>query len=246
MDILLYSILTLVFSTLFAMGGVGSAIALVPIFTLLGLPFNLAKAIGLFINTSSTVVASVMNLKRGVLDVKNTLPLIVAVLFATPLGAYLSIYINEVFVKWLLVIFLLTSATLLLFQKREALFHCREGYWLFIIGAVVGVVSGLLGVGGGALMIPLLILLGYNAKEAAIAISFVIPFSSFAAFSTYLTFVEIDWLLLGAVTVAAIIGGYVGNHVMHFKLSATQIKKLIAIILYMLSGKIIYDLLMFL
>jgi len=245
-DILLYSILTLIFSTLFAMGGVGSAIALVPIFTLLGLPFNLAKATGLFINTSSTVVASVMNLKRGALDVKIILPLIVAVLLATPLGAYLSIYVDEVLVKWLLVIFLLTSATLLLFQKREALFHCREGYWLFIIGAGVGVVSGLLGVGGGALMMPLLILLGYNAKEAAIAISFVIPFSSFAAFSTYLTFVDIDWFLLGAVTIAAIIGGYLGNRIMYFKLSPAQIKKLIAVILYLLAGKFIYDLLIFL
>ena len=41
--------LTLFFSTLFAMGGVGSAIALVPIFSgVMGIPLNLAKATGLF------------------------------------------------------------------------------------------------------------------------------------------------------------------------------------------------------
>jgi len=238
-DYLLYFALTLGFSTLFAMGGIGSAIALVPIFTLMGLPINLAKAIGLFVNTASTIIASVMNAKRGVLNITSTLPLIVAVLLATPLGAWLSLHVDEVWVKWLLVSFLISSGSLLLFQKREARFHCRGAGWLLLIGGSVGLVSGLLGVGGGALMIPLLILLGYDAKDAGIAISFVIPFSSFGAFSTYLSFVHMDWPLLAVVTVAAVAGGYLGNRIMHFRLSATQIKRLIGVVLYLLAAKII-------
>ncbi len=225
------------------MGGIGSAIALVPIFSIMGMPLNMAKAIGLFVNTSSTIVASIMNAKRGVLNVKSTLPLIIAILLTTPIGAYLSLYLNIIIVKWLLVLFLISSGTLLLFQKRETKFDAKHKLWLFLIGGSVGVLSGLLGVGGGALMIPLLILLGYDAKEAGIAISFVIPFSSFGAFSTYLTFVEMDWLLLAVVTVAAIIGGYLGNRIMHFKLSAKQVKKLIGVVLYILASKFIYDLL---
>ena len=81
------------------MGGVGSAIALVPIFSLMGLPINLAKAIGLFINTSGTIMASIMNARRGVLSIKASLPLIIAILLATPLGAYLSLYVNERLVR---------------------------------------------------------------------------------------------------------------------------------------------------
>ena len=104
--------------------------------------------------------------------------------------------------------------------------------------------SGLLGVGCGALIIPLLIFLGYNAKEAGIAVSMVIPFSSFGAFSTYLSFVEMDWTLLAVVTVAAIFGGYLGNWIMHFKLSSAQVKKFIVIILYLLAGKFIFDLML--
>jgi len=237
MDYLSYFGLTLFFSTLFAMGGIGSAIILVPLFSLAGLPLNLAKAIGLFINTSSTLMASVMNLRRGVLQIRPTLPLIVSILLATPIGAYLSLYVDINFVKWLLVAFLLTSGTLLLFQKREAKYQFKNPLWLLLIGGSVGIVSGLLGVGGGSLMIPLLILMGYDAKQAGIAISFVIPFSSLGAFSTYLSFVEMNWNLLGVVTIAALLGGYLGNRIMHYRLSARQIKKLIGAVLYLLAIK---------
>jgi uncharacterized protein len=242
-DYLLYFSLTLGFSTLFAIGGIGSAIALVPIFSLSGLPINLAKAIGLFINTSSTITASVMNFRRGVLNVKATLPLVVAILLATPLGAYLSLYINEDRVKWLLVAFLLTSGMLLLFQNRQARFRFRSPALLALLGAGVGIISGLLGVGGGSLLIPFLILLGYDAKEAGIAVSMVIPFSSFGAFTTYLGFTNMDWPLLGTVTVAAILGGYLGNRIMHFKLSPAQVKKPIGVVLYLLAARIAYGLL---
>ncbi len=242
-DYILYFSLTLGFSALFSMGGIGAAIALVPLFNVVGLPINLAKAIGLFINTSSTITASVMNFRRGVLNVKATLLLVVAILLATPLGAWLSQYVNEVWVKWLLVAFLMTSGTLLLFQKREARFRFRSPVLLAALGGSVGIISGLLGVGGGSLLIPMLILLGYNAKEAGVAVSMVIPFSSFGAFATYLSFTEMDWPLLGIVTIAAILGGYLGNRIMHFKLSPAQVKKLIGVVLYLLAAKITYGLL---
>jgi uncharacterized membrane protein YfcA len=67
-----YFVLTFVLSTLFALGGVGSATALVPLLNMMGLPFGLAKATGLFVNTSTTITASLMNLKRGVLDIRFT------------------------------------------------------------------------------------------------------------------------------------------------------------------------------
>ena len=60
--------ITLILSTLFALGGVGSATALVPILHFMGLEFNFEKAIGLFVNISTTVTATIMNIKRKVLD----------------------------------------------------------------------------------------------------------------------------------------------------------------------------------
>ncbi len=239
----IYFILTLGLSTLFAMGGVGSAIVLVPIFNMMGQPLNMAKALGLFINSSSTITASVMNFVRGVLDFKATLPLIIAILLATPLGAWSSQFVPVRTVKWMLVAFLVTAALLMIFNKRETKVVYTKVWILFLIGFVVGIISGMLGVGGGALIMPLLILLGFDAKKAAYAVSFIIPFSSLGAFFTYLQFVQMDWILLGVVTVAAIIGGYLGDRIMHYKLSASQVKKLIAILLLMLAAKMSWKLL---
>jgi len=239
----IYFILTLVLSTLFAMGGVGSAIVLVPTFNMMGIPLNLAKAIGLFINTSSTITASIMNFFRGVLDIKFATPLILAILIATPMGAWSSKYIPVEIVKWVLVAFLITASILLLYTKRETKIVYDKSWILFLIGFVVGVISGMIGVGGGALIMPLLILLGFDAKKAAYAVSFIIPFSSLGAFFTYLSFVKMDWILLSVVTVAAIIGGYLGDKIMHYKLNSNQVKKLIAILLLILAIKMIMGLL---
>jgi len=238
-----YFFLTLGFSTLFAMGGVGSAIGLVPIFSMMGMPLNLAKAIGLFINSASTITASFMNFFRGVLDIKFALPLIISIMIATPIGAWVSQYVQKEIVEWILIAFLVVSALLLIFSKRETKVVYDKAWILYLIGGVVGLISGTIGVGGGSLIMPLLILLGFDVKKAAYAISFVIPFSSLGAFATYLSFVDMDWVLLGVVTVAAIIGGYLGDFMMHYRLSAAQVKKLIAIVLLLLATKMIYKLL---
>jgi len=242
-DYILYFVITLFFSTFFAMGGVGSAIALVSIFPMLGQSFNLSRALALFVNTSSTFSASVMNFYRGVLDFKFVLPLVVAVLISTPVGAYLSQFVDHKILMWMLIAFLLISATLMLFYKREAKTSYTKTWILYVIGFSVGLISGMLGVGGGALIMPLLILLGFDAKKAAYGVSFVIPFSSFGAFITYLQFVQMDWYLLADVTVAALMGGYLGGKIMHFKLSQSQVKKLIGVVLYLLAIKMMIKIL---
>lgn len=238
-----YFFLTLGLSTLFAMGGVGSAIALVPTFSMMDMSLNMAKAIGLFINSSSTIVVSLMNFFRGVLDIKFALPLIFSIIITTPIGAWSSQFIQKEIVEWILVTFLLVSATLLIFSKREAKVAYDKAWILYLIGGSVGLISGTIGVGGGALIMPLLILLGFDAKKAAYAVSFVIPFSSLGAFVTYLSFVDMDWVLLGVVTVAAMIGGFLGGFIMHYRLDAKQVKRLIAVVLLLLAAKMIYKLL---
>jgi len=236
---LLYGVVTLFFSTLFAMGGVGSAVALVSVFPMMGMGFTLAKTLALFVNTTSMISTSVMNFRRGVLDWKFAMPLVIALLISTPLGAWGSQYVDQRFLKLLLAAFLLVSATLLLFGKPKPRASESHKLTMFLIGAVVGVISGMIGVGGGALIMPLLMMLGHDPKKAAYAVSFIIPFSTLGSFVTYLQFVQMDYLLLGVVAVAAVAGGYLGGRIMHFKMSQAQIKKLIAIFLYVMAVKIV-------
>jgi len=238
-EYLQYFSITLVVSTFFALGGIGAAVALVPIFDFLGLGFNVAKTISLFINTSTTITASIMNLKRGVLDVKFALPLVIPSIFFSPLGANCSKLIDVNIVKWGFVAFLILSASLILFSKKEAKFRYEQKWILYLVGSVVGFISGILGIGGGSLIFPIMILLGFDAKKIAIAVSFMVPFSTFSGFLTYLSFVKIDWILLAITAFAAILGGYIGNWLMYFKLDSQKIKKVIAILLYIMAFKML-------
>ena len=78
-------------------------------------------------------------------------------------------------------------------------------------GVVVGLVTGLVGAGGGFLVVPALALLGGLPMGVAVGTSLlVIAMKSFAGLTGYLTTVSIDWALVGAVTAAAVVGSLLG------------------------------------
>lgn len=81
-------------------------------------------------------------------------------------------------------------------------------------GLVVGLVTGLVGAGGGFLVVPALALLGGLPMPVAIGTSLVvIAMKSFAGLAGYLSSVQIDWPLALAVTAAAVVGALVGARV---------------------------------
>ncbi len=239
-DYLLYSSIAFVLSTIFSMGGAGSGIALIPILNFLGLDFTVAKAVGLFAGASTTITSSIMNLKRKVLDFKFVWPIAAMMFIFAPLGAYCSKFLNDDLVKFLFMLLLFYSASMMLFGKKKPLMDATGKATLFLVGTVVGFLSGLLGVGGGNILIPLLVLLGFEPKKVAVTVSFVVPFSALGSFFTYASYVPLDWILLICISVAAILGGYIGNYLMHYKLDQKDIKKIMALILYLLAFRLLY------
>ncbi|WP_418641311.1 sulfite exporter TauE/SafE family protein [Sulfurimonas sp. ST-27] len=239
-DYILFGSITLILATVFSMGGAGSGIALIPILHFLGLDFTVAKAVGLFAGASTTVTASIMNIKRKAVEYAFVLPIAVTMLLFAPLGAYSSSFINENIVKFFFMLLLFYSASMMMFGKKKALFSAHSKLTLLLVGAVIGFIAGLLGVGGGNILIPLLTLLGFAPKKVAVAVSFVVPFSALGSFFTYASYVPLDWILLTVVALCAVIGGYIGNYLMHFKLEQSHIKKIMAGLLYLLAFKMLW------
>lgn len=78
-------------------------------------------------------------------------------------------------------------------------------------GLVVGLVTGLVGAGGGFLVVPALALLGGLPMPVAVGTSLiVIAMKSFAGLGGYLSSVQIDWSVALAVTAAAVVGALSG------------------------------------
>ena len=83
---------------------------------------------------------------------------------------------------------------------------------ILLQGAVVGMISGLVGAGGGFLLVPALALLGGLPMPAAVGTSLVvISMQSFAGLAGHLATDPIDWKIAGAVTAAAVVGSILGG-----------------------------------
>jgi hypothetical protein len=84
-------------------------------------------------------------------------------------------------------------------------------------GIVVGLVTGLVGAGGGFLVVPALALLGGLPMTVAVGTSLVVlTMKSFAGLAGYLSVVHIDWSLTLTVTALAIVGSLVGGRLINF------------------------------
>lgn len=80
-----------------------------------------------------------------------------------------------------------------------------------LLGSSVGMVSGLVGAGGGFLIVPALSLFAGLPMAEAIGTSlFVISMQAFAGFGGHATHVELDWRLLGVITTASVVGSVAG------------------------------------
>ena len=235
-----YFLLTIILSTFFSIAGLGSAVGLVPTLNLTGLSFDLARVSGLFVNSLTTITTSILNLKKKLFDMSFVAPLVVSSVIFAFMGAQISLMIDVKIVKVVFGITLLIIASMILFFKKPTQKSKRNRVILLFAGSIGGFFSGFLGIGGGSIISPILLLFGYDAKKIAIGISFVIPFSSVVGFTSYASVIELDYLLLIVVGVGAIIGGVIGNYILHFKISSNAIKKILAIALYIIAFKMLF------
>jgi len=232
------ALVSFILSIVFSIGGVGSAIAIVPTMSWLGVPLMPAKPTGLFINTLSMLSATLKNLRHGKLDHRFGLPILIVATVMAPAGAYVGKFVPKVYVLWVFIAFLLYSGTMMMFfrprRRPKEGNHIVEGS---IIGGIAGFLGGLLGVGGGGIISPALIMLGYEPKKVAATTALVVFFSSLSGFLTYWGMGTLDWELLFWVSIPAIAGGWIGTHLMHFRMSSEQVKRVIGVILYLIALK---------
>ena len=234
---------TVFFSTLFATGGMGSSIVLIPILGFLGIDFNLAKAAGLFVNTVTTSTASIFNWRRRDLDFRMLLPFVLPSIMAAPAGVWCAQVWDAERIKLAFALLLLAVAAMMFTRRSTLLPKVDCGRWgLIPLGLAVGFLSGLLGIGGGALIVPVLFAMRFSSREIAVSLSFMIPFSTFSAFISYAGFIDIDWTLIGVTTLGAVIGGFAGNRVMHTRLGDGHIKAVLALAMCLVALKMLFDL----
>ena len=247
-SISLYAVffVTLGLNYFFALSGKGAAAFQMPIFIWLGMPINSAKSVALLANTVSLSAVTFDNFKSSRLDLKLGLPIIIFSFLFAPVGAYLSTLIDKNIILWMFAIFLIYAGISALMPKKANAKSCHDRHpkivFLSLIGAIAGLVSGLLAIGGGGIISALMLLLGCKAKKVTMITALAVPFASFSGFVTYAASGYISWSILLTVGSAALIGGYVGNKTAHSILPDRYIKYVIGLLSLLFASKIIYDL----
>ncbi len=228
---------------IFSLGGLGSAVALIPILTFLGVPFQIARPTGLFTNTVSTVSATIHNLRKGIVDFSFVLPIIITSVFLAPIGAYLSHLVPEKIVALIFVLFLFFAGFMVYIPKKKLFNGTDLKFYPLLVGAISGLLSGLLGVGGGGLISPMLIIAGFDPKKVVVTTAFVVPFSSFAGFLAYWKLGTVDWGITLAAAVPAVVAGYLGAFVTHRFLEPGHVKRILGFLFFILGLKFLMKIL---
>jgi len=227
--------------------GIGGGFLFTPVFTWLGLDYKISVIpMALLLNLVITLTAQRAYLRENLTDTKLALIMSGIAIFFAQLGAYIN---HQLPAKTLMMIF----SIFLIFVAIDMLFICKPTPTNFeyktkvglpialIAGALAGTLSGLLGLGGGFIIMPMLLLVGYHPKKAAATSSLVVFFSSASGLLAHLDTQNIDLRLALICIVFVILGAKAGAYFMVEKCSPTMVRKYFGILLVFISIKIFFD-----
>ena len=249
MSITIYAVsavLVFIFSGLLAMAGLGAAFLFVPLFYYLGVPLAEATPTALLLNVVSLLFATINYWRGKLINWRVGLPVLVAAVILSPVGALLTQYVDTTVLLAMFAAFLVFAGAMMLFYKakkrEQALSRPVEIGAGAGIGTVAGFLGGLLGIGGGNFILPVLNWMGLDTKVAAGTTALVVVFSSLSGFLGHATMSGLDPWFVGIMAVMAAAGSIVGSQLMKTKLSSTQLKKVIGVLLFLIAAKMIFDL----
>ncbi|MFN4286575.1 MAG: sulfite exporter TauE/SafE family protein [Lacibacter sp.] len=244
MEIIGYLASILIGISLGLIGGGGSILTVPVLVYLLGVEPVLATAYSLFIVGATSLVGAVPKYRQGMVSLKTAIifgaPSIAAVYatrkFIVPaipneLFSLGSLTITKPILLMLLFAVLMVFASYSMIKDKKDKGNGETGEQRFnypmilLEGTVVGILTGLVGAGGGFLIIPALVLLSKLPMKQAVGTSLVIiAAKSLIGFLGDIGQQDIDWVLLGSVSALAIGGIFVGNWLSH-KIDGNQLKK---------------------
>jgi hypothetical protein len=198
------------------LGGGGSILAVPLLVYVAGLPAKEAIATSLLVVGTTSAVAVLPHARAGRVRWRTGLIFGLAGMVGAYAGGRLAAYIPATILLTAFALMMLATAVAMIRGRRatrtKTAPHELPVLHVIAEGSVVGLVTGLVGAGGGFLVVPALALLGGLPMPVAVGTSLVvIAMKSFAGFAGYLHSVDIHWGLATAVTAAAVLGSLAGG-----------------------------------
>jgi len=203
------------------LGGGGSILTVPLLAYVAGLDVKQAIATSLLVVSVTSAVGAISHARAGRVQWRTGLAFGLAGMAGAYAGGLLARSIpGTVLMIGFAVIMIATAVAMLRGRKEVSGAEPPRSLPVFKIvaqGLAVGLVTGLVGAGGGFLVVPALALLGGLPMPVAVGTALVvIAMNSFAGLAGQLSTVHIDWRLAAAATAAALIGALVGARLTAF------------------------------
>ena len=212
--------IVLLVSGVFSMFGKGGGSLYTPVLVMLGMAVGPAISTAIFLNLVTAVVATMVFHRNKLVDYRFCLVFLPGTIAGSYLGALLSNMAPKPLLLGIFSAFLVAAGLLMMFSAKEKPGQQVRKLTAGIVALViafsfcVGTFSSLIGVGGGLIIFPFLVLyLKYGARMAAGANSLIVAVSSLIGTIGHFALGKVDLRFLATVTLACILGSLIGSHV---------------------------------
>ena len=214
---IILSILFFVTAILYSSVGFGGGSTYLALLLIWGIPYSIFPILALSCNIIVVSGNCLNYIRAGNLNLKLLIPYLIGSVPLAFIGG--SLTIEKKIFEILLFIILTVAGTLLLlnfksYDEKDNTFKKIPTFLSFVIGGVLGFFSGIVGIGGGIFLSPILFLLkAAKPKQIVTAASLFILINSVSGIIGHLTKISVlyeiqnYWFLL----LAVLIGGQVGN-----------------------------------
>lgn len=231
-----------VLATASGMLGLGVAFAAVP-FLALFLPdlVHQVQPLSLLLNGLTGLASTYGFARSGYVEWKRAVPLAALTTVSAPAGALAAQFIPQVYI-W----FLYFASVLYLAYRLFRPVLARPGSENFraalLLSVPISVLSGLLGVGPGFLLLPTLILVGFEPKRAAGMNAFAITPPSFSSLIPHIGAAVVDMNLAWKLVIAGMTGSFLGARITSIYIPGSRLKQYFGILILVMTMYKIYTL----
>lgn len=229
--------------------GGGGSILTVPIFVyVLGFGAKPAIAMTMPVVGVTSLFGAASHWRAGNVKLREALAFGLVAMVGAYAGARLAVLLSGPTQLAMLAVVMLAAAISMLRRSGQ---HATRGeasdnepvsrWAMLAVGVGVGMLTGLVGIGGGFLIVPALVLLAHLPMKQAVGTSLVvIAMNSAAGFTGYVGQVAIPWAFVSMFSAVAIVGIVAGTYLARF-VSPEALRRAFGVFLLLVGTAILYQ-----
>ena len=227
---LIFFIIALVYSSV----GLGGGSAYTALMAIAGMNVLAIPMVSLVLNLFVTSAGSINFIRNGHARIRIIAPFILSSMPMAYLGGSLNISPNIFY--WILLLSLIFVAARIYLWRNTSLKLKLESKQKLIIslfaGSVLGLVAGIVGIGGGVYLVPLVIILGLGTeKQAAASGAIFIWLNSLAGLLSRIQYNSIDITQYLPMILAVLLGGVIGSFMGSYRFSPQRMEKILGFVI---------------